>query len=164
MARYRNVRRRSRSAALFLALVAWGGAALSEDTFRPALSVCNRTLQSVFLAMSYDLAGTVQSTSKGWYAVQPCTCRTLLHDTPLRATELFLSAIHHLGDANLLQPAQGQACVKDVAFQLMPRAAGAAACTAAGGHFFSSKWYDTGGRDLTVNLTAPGQCNLMGDH
>jgi len=153
-----------RVATLFLALITWVGSARSEDTFRPTLNFCNRTLAGVFVAMSYDLAGTRQSTSKGWYAVKPCTCRTLLRDTPLRATELFLSAIHRVGEPNLLQPAQSSACVKDVAFQLMPGAAGAAACTAAGGHLFSSKWYDTGGRDLTVNLRVPGQCNLMDDH
>lgn len=133
------------------------------DTFRPSVKFCNRTLADAKVAISFDRAGSTQSTSIGWYDVKGCTCRTVLQNTQLKATEIFLLANRGWGMDNLLQPAKGRLCTKNMAFNLTRENANAQACTAAGGTWSPSKWYDTVGRPYTVNLRHVGQCNLMGD-
>ncbi len=152
-----------RSTSIFVAFAMLASVAQPDDIFRPTLKFCNRTLSKVNVAVSYDLAGTAQSTSVGWYAVQGCTCRTVLQSTPLRATEIFLFAHRSAGAPNLLQPAKANTCVKSDAFKMMPENANARTCSAAGGSWLPFKLYDTVGRPYTVNLRQPGQCNLMGD-
>jgi uncharacterized membrane protein len=160
---------RSSSFHLRIALLACAAAACiasahPADTFRPSVKFCNRTLPPANVAISYDLAGSSNSTSVGWYVVKGCTCRTILQNKPLKATEIFLLANRAIGQPNLLQPAKGGICTKDVAFNLTEGNANARACTAAGGRWMIFRWYDTVGKPLTVTLRIPGQCNLMDDN
>jgi uncharacterized membrane protein len=161
---FRNSSYRHRIALLACAAAAWTASAHPADTFRPSVKFCNRTLPTAYVAISYDLAPSSNSTSVGWYAVNGCTCRTVLQNKQLKATEIFLLANRGNGKLNLLQPAKGGMCTKDVAFNLTDGNANARACTAAGGRWMNSRWYDTVGKPLTVNLRIPGQCNLMGDN
>ena len=62
---------------------------------------CNRTTSPVDIAIGEDFAGTSETTSKGWYKVCDCTCRSILH-ADLRVTEIFFLATRS-GFDNVLQ-------------------------------------------------------------
>jgi len=148
-------------------VLAFAGAVLSQgvhpQSFTPSVKFCNRTIAQAWVAISYDRAESSQSTSVGWYKVQGCTCRTVLQNTLLKATEVFVLANRGWGMPNLLQPAKGMACVKKSAFNLTAENTNAKTCAASTGSWVPFTWHDTIGRPYTVNLREARQCNLMGD-
>lgn len=144
------------------ALLLGEASAAQAQPFRPTVTFCNRTLRPMTTAIAYDLIGTTKQTTDGWYKVQACTCRTLMQNRPLRATEVFVMATRD--GVNLLRDARPGLCVKSTAFSFREENGNPAACAAAGGRPGMFKWYDTGGRTKTISLTRPGECNLMGDH
>ena len=92
-----------------IAVIASSGLGVAADAFDRNISFCNRTTADVFVAIGVDLAGTTDTTSKGWYKVQGCTCRSVL-SASLRATEIFLLATRS-GLDNILQGGRAPLCV-----------------------------------------------------
>jgi len=148
----------------FIAFTVFASSTEAQDVFRPSVKFCNRTSSNANVAIGFDRAGSSQSTSIGWFAVKGCTCRTILQNTPLKATEIFLLANRDGGITNILQPARGLMCIKSRAFNMTNENANAQSCSAAAGSWTPFKMYDTKGQPRTVNLTHTGQCNLMGDN
>jgi uncharacterized membrane protein len=142
--------------------LAWAGGPASAQPFRPSLKFCNRTLSDVRVATAYDLEGTNQITSRGWFNVRACTCRTIIDGVALRATEVFLLA-NRGGVGNVLTDARAPICMSPSRFEFRDQNANAQACSAAGGQFSLYKMYDTRGTAHRVNLRRAGECNLMGD-
>lgn len=135
---------------------------ISAQPFRPTVNFCNRTLSDVRVATAYDLDGTRQITSRGWFTVRACTCRTVISGVNLRATEVFLLA-NRGGVGNVLQPARAPICLTTARFEFRDANANAGACAAAGGQFSLFKMHDTRGGVHRVNLRRQGECNLMDD-
>ncbi len=149
---------------LIVAITAAGlGMPGSADAFDRSITFCNRTTSDVDVALGVDLAGTSDTTSKGWYKVRGCTCRTLLH-ADLRATEIFLLATRS-GLDNVLQGGRARLCVHPSnGFSYLAENASQSSCNGAGGEWVTFKWYDTGTRsDYRLNLRREGECNLMDD-
>lgn len=136
----------------------------SADAFSRSLSFCNRTTSDVNVAVGVDLAGTADTTSKGWYKVRGCTCRSIL-SAELRATEVFFLAARS-GTDNVLKGGRAPLCVHPTkAFSYLAENAGQRSCTNAGGKWATFKWYDTGvSTGYRINLRSGSQCNLMGDN
>jgi uncharacterized membrane protein len=134
------------------------------EAFDKSISFCNRTTSDVNVAIGVDFAGTSDTTSKGWYKVRGCTCRSILSGN-LRATEIFFLATRS-GLDNVLQGGKARLCVHARnGFSYLAENASQASCERAGGAWATFKWYDTGA-DPTyrLNLRSQGQCNLMGDN
>jgi uncharacterized membrane protein len=159
---FRIVRTLSQAITL-IAFTVVASTTLAQDVFRPSLKFCNRTTPNANVAVGFDRAGSSNSTSLGWYVVKGCTRRTILQNTPLKATEVFLIANRDGGTSNVLQPAKGPLCIRNKSFNMTSQNSNAQSCSAAGGSWALMKMYDTKGRPFVVNLTHAGQCNLMGD-
>ena len=65
--------------ALFLATLATLGMAVGGDAraFERNISFCNRTERDVDVAIGFDRTGTAETTSKGWFKVRNCSCRSI---------------------------------------------------------------------------------------
>jgi len=147
------------------ALVAAGLASpAAAQTFHRNISFCNRTTGDVNVALGFDRAGTSQITSKGWFVVRGCTCRSLM-SADLRATEIFFLVTRGGGAANVLGDARAPMCADPRnRFEFVNQNANAGACAAAGGQFTNFKFKDTGTQEnFRLNFRITGQCNLMGD-
>jgi uncharacterized membrane protein len=150
-----------RAAAACLALLAVG--AQGAQAFDRNVSFCNRTTSEVYVAIGAELEGTGDTTSRGWYKVNGCSCRSVLN-ARLRATEIFLLAARS-GVENILQGGRAPLCVHPSGrFSYLSENASQGHCANAGGIWTTFKWYDTGTRPTyTLNLRRQGECNLMGD-
>jgi uncharacterized membrane protein len=148
--------------ALFLAL-GLGGADVAQ-AFERNISFCNRTASKVDVAIGFDRSGTSESTSKGWFSVQGCSCRSIV-SADLRATEIFF-LVTRSGLANVLSGGRAPLCVhRSSAFTFVGENAGAGRCRRGGGEWITdAKFFDTGSRtNYKLNLRAQGQCNQMDD-
>jgi len=163
MSEFFKIARKISKVAAVVAFI-FGSGADAQDVFRPSVKFCNKTTSNANVAVGFDRAGSSQSTSIGWFVVKGCTCRTILQNTPLKATEIFLLANRDGSATNLLQPAAGPMCIKNRSFNMTNENANAQACASAAGSWTPFKMYDTKGHAHTVNLTHTGQCNLMGDN
>ena len=136
---------------------------ITAGAFDRTVSFCNRTPEGVYVAVGGDLQGTSEITTRGWYEVKACTCRTVL-DADLRATEVFVLATR-AGLNNVLSDERAGLCVHpDDQFRYMSENASPSRCEQAGGQWAMFKWYDTAqDPSLQVNLRRQGACNLMDD-
>lgn len=152
-------------AGLYAAFIILAGlvGAQRAGAFERNISFCNRTTSDVHVAIAFDREGTSQITSKGWYRVRGCTCRSIV-SANLRATEIFFLATRS-GLDNILQGGRAPICVHpNSAFEFVGQNDNAGRCAAAGGQMATFKWYDTADRtNYRLNLRSSGQCNLMGD-
>lgn len=150
------------AAILTLAMPAVG----EGQTFHRTLTYCNRTPEPLVVALGYDLAGTSQSTSEGWFSVAPCACRTVLN-AQLRATEIFVMAARK-GSATPLIQGSGPLCIHPTrAFKFVAQNASQVACQGAGGTWVKFKFHDTGTQEnfrLNHRRRTGPQCNLADDH
>jgi uncharacterized membrane protein len=138
--------------------------ATCANAFDRNISFCNRTSSDVDVAIGLDLAGTSDTTSKGWYKVKGCTCRSIT-SAQLRSTEIFFLATRS-GFDNVLQGGRAPLCVHPRnSFTFLAENASQGRCSAVGGKWATFKWYDTGSKsNYRLNLRSEGQCNLMGDN
>src|SRR5262245_49974400 len=136
---------------------------IDATAFDTSVSFCNRTPEGVYVAVGGDLQGTLEITTRGWYEVKPCTCRTVLN-ADLRATEVFVLATR-AGLDNVLSNERAGLCVHpNDQFRYMFENASPARCEQAGGQWAMFKWYDTAqDPSFRVNLRRQGACNLMDD-
>ena len=136
---------------------------IDATAFATSASFCNRTPEGVYVAVGGDLQGTSEITTRGWYEVKPCTCRTILN-ADLRATEIFVLATR-AGLDNVLSNERAGLCVHPSdQFRYMLENASPARCEQAGGQWAMFKWYDTAqDPDFQINLRRQGFCNLMDD-
>lgn len=148
-----------RTALLFLALSLFS-VADAQAAFNRTVQFCNRTRDVVKVAAVFDRAGSSESTSKGWFTVQSCSCRQVISDS-LRATEVFLFAVKS-GTMTPVVSGQGPACVHPTqAFNFVAQNRSAAACSAAGGRFVKFRIHDTGGQaNSTFTVRQQNACNL----
>jgi uncharacterized membrane protein len=136
----------------------------AAQTFHRNISFCNRTTGDVGVALGFDRAGTSQITSKGWWIVRGCTCRSLT-SADLRATEIFFLVTRGGGTVNVLGDARAPMCADPRnRFEFLGQNANPGACAAGGGQWTNFKFKDTGTQEnFRLNFRIPGQCNLMGD-
>lgn len=146
---------------LVLVVLACGATALAQS-FEPSLKFCNSTRADVRVATAYDLDGTDEMTSQGWFVVRGCTCRTVIQNVSLRATEVFVIANRN-GIGNLLSNPRAEICLRSTQFNFRNQNRSRQACTAAGGQLALFKRYDTQGRDHRVTIRRAGECNPI-DH
>ena len=152
----------TRSSASFALCASLVLCATAAQAFDRHISFCNRTTSPVDIAIGLDFAGTSEITSKGWFKVRGCTCRSLLR-ADLRATEIFFLASRS-GFDNVLQGGRAPLCVSEKGFSFRAQNTSRQSCSNAGGHWATFKMYDTGNRtNYRLNLRSPGQCNLMDD-
>lgn len=132
--------------------------------FDKQITFCNKTLRDVYVALAYDLSGTSEITSKGWFKTVACTCRTVLNAN-LRATEVFF-LITREGLENVVADARAPICAHPSdGFNHRSENASQASCENAGGAWAMYKWKDTGtDPSYTYSLTRQGECNLMDDN
>lgn len=138
----------------------------SGQTFHRTVTYCNHATEPLVVAVGYDLAGTSESTSEGWYGVAACACRTVL-DAQLRATEIFVMAARKGTSTPLLQ-GTGPLCINPTrSFKFVAQNANQAACQGAGGTWVKFKFHDTGMQEnyrLNYRRKTGPQCNLSNDH
>jgi uncharacterized membrane protein len=146
-----------------LAAVLLVAATVDATAFDTSVSFCNRTPEGVYVAIGGDLQGTSEITTRGWYEVKPCTCRTVLN-ADLRATEIFVLATR-AGLDNVLSNERAGLCVHaNDQFRYMFENASPSRCEQAGGQWAMFKWYDTAqDPSFRINLKRQGACNLMDD-
>ncbi len=147
-------------ASLSIGSIGWASVA---DAFQRNISFCNRTESEVYVAVGFDRAGTSETTSKGWYKVRNCSCRSIV-SADLRATEIFF-LVTDSGLDNLLGDARGPLCAHPSdGFAYVSQNTSRGNCERAGGQWVNFKWFDTRDRvDYRLNFRSEGECNLMDD-
>ncbi len=119
--------------------------------YAPKVTFCNRTPPDLQVAAAFDLAGTAQITSEGWWNVRGCSCKTIVNKQ-LRASEIFL-LIAEPGSTESLVAGAAPVCVNPSRrFSFRNENTGSAQCAQAGGKWVTFKRYDTGGKDYTLNF------------
>jgi uncharacterized membrane protein len=119
--------------------------------FTGKVTLCNRTPPELEVAVAYDLPGTSEITSQGWWAVRGCTCRTLI-DQELAATEVFL-LITKSGSPEPLVDGAAPICVHPSnKFTFRLANTNSAQCARSGGDWVKFKRYDTQGKNFTLNF------------
>jgi uncharacterized membrane protein len=130
-----------------ISLLVFGAA----QAFTGKVTLCNRTPPDLEVAVAYDLPGTAEITSQGWWKVRGCSCQTLINQE-LKATEVFL-LITKSGSPEPLVNGAAPICVHpSKKFTYRPQNGGAAQCAQAGGEWVKFKRYDTQGKSYTLNF------------
>lgn len=145
-----------------LAFAALGVTANTTRAFERSITYCNKTSESLRVAIGYDRVGTSESTSEGWNTVAPCSCRVILK-ADLRATEIFTLTTRKNSTVGLLE-GRGPLCVfPNKGFRLVAENANKAACQRAGGIWTNFAFHDTNtATSFTIDFRFKGtqSCNL----
>jgi uncharacterized membrane protein len=149
--------------AVAIAAASFSSVQTPASAFDREVTFCNKTSRSVDVAVAYDLSGTSEITSKGWFTTQPCSCRRVIN-ADLRATEVFFLVTRE-GLENVVADARAGICVHPSdSFTYRSANASAGRCEDAGGEWAYFKMKDTGGNSsYTYSVRGEGACNLMDD-
>lgn len=99
--------------------------------FPRTLNFCNKTDGNVDVAYGYEPAGSVNTQTKGWRAVQACQCVTLFSED-VRATELY---VYVQKNGQRFSEGEAPLCIKAGKFQAGPANKSAQRCTESGGQW-----------------------------
>src|SRR5262245_26762471 len=82
----------------------------TASAFKMRVSFCNKMPNVVDVAVGYDLTGTDETRSEGWFTVQPCACATLFNED-VRTTDYWVYVIKRgAGIMGTLTNGQGPLC------------------------------------------------------
>ena len=79
------------------AAILWAPA--PATAFQMRVSFCNKMVSAVDVAVGYDLTGTDETRSEGWFTMQPCACTTLFNKD-VKTTDYWLYVTRNSGDVS----------------------------------------------------------------
>jgi uncharacterized membrane protein len=96
--------------------------------------ICAATIKwAVDVAVGYDLRGTDETRSEGWFTVQPCACTTLFNQD-VKTMDYWLYVTRHTGGVlDALTDGGGSLCVRAEKFTFRRSNSSSEACNKSGG-------------------------------
>src|SRR5262245_7649922 len=91
--------------------------------------------QTVDVAVGYDLVGTDETRSEGWFTVKQCQCRTVINEN-VKTTEWWVYVTRNPGGVHdRLSDGRGPLCVKGDKFTYRRSNVSAQECKKSGGEW-----------------------------
>jgi uncharacterized membrane protein len=126
--------------------------------FQMRVSFCNKMASAVDVAVGYDLMGTEETRSEGWFTVQPCACTTLFSED-VKTTDYWLYVTRHTGGVlDALTDGSGPLCVRAEKFTFRRSNSGRQACTKAGGTWVNFRRVAAQSRVHKMTFGSGGRC------
>ena len=117
--------------ALAVLAIIWGTA--TGSAVQLSATFCNKMPRAVDVALGYDLVGTDETRSEGWFTVQPCACKTLINEN-VKTTEYWVYVTKSPGGIHdSLTNGRGPLCIKADKFTYRRSNVSRQECTKTGG-------------------------------
>lgn len=119
---------------------------------------CNKTAQSVDVAVGYDLVGTDETRSEGWFTVRQCQCRQVISQN-VKTTEWWVYVTRNSGGIHdRLSDGAGPLCVKADKFTYRKSNVSAQECKNTGGAWVNFQRIVPKSSPFKLNFGSGGNC------
>ena len=126
--------------------------------FQMRVSFCNKMASAVDVAVGYDLTGTDETRSEGWFTVQPCACTTLFNEN-VKTTAYWLYVTRNSGGVlDALTDGNGPLCVRAEKFTFRRSNSSRDACTKAGGRWVNFQRVAAQSKVHKMTFGSGGRC------
>jgi uncharacterized membrane protein len=126
--------------------------------FQMRVSFCNKMASAVDVAVGYDLTGTDETRSEGWFTVQPCACTTLFNED-VKTTDYWLYVTRHTGGVlDALTDGNGPLCVRAEKFTFRRSNSSRQACTKAVGTWVNFRRVAAQSKVHKMTFGSAGRC------
>jgi uncharacterized membrane protein len=113
---------------------------------------------AVDVAVGYDLTGTDETRSEGWFTVHPCACTTLFNQD-VKTTDYWLYVTKNNGGVlDALTDGNGPLCVRAEKFTFRRSNSSRAACTNAGGTWVNFRRVAAQSKVHKMTFGSGGRC------